>query len=565
MMKHYNAILPLLDKCKTMTELRQLHGLMITTSVIKYVIPLSRLIDFCANPKAGDLDYAESVFSQIEVPSAYIWNSMIKTYSNSNNPDEAVHMYREMQRRGYSPDHFTFPFVLKACSVVTNPHHGKCIHCRILKTGFELDMYASCGLLNMYVSCADMVAGLKVFDAIPKWNVVAWTSLISGYVNNGWPRKAIELYKDMEFWGVEPNEITLVNVLVACSHSRDIDSGKWVHSRVCQLGYDPFESDSNFNVILATAIIDMYAKCGSFGYARKLFNKMPKKSLVVWNSMVGAYNQYGRVEEALGLFRDMMIGGFQPDTATFLSGIGVCAHLGALALGQNIHSFVLKTNIVKDIAVGTALLDMYAKVGDARSSHKIFCELQKKDAIAWTSMIIGLAMHGHAEEALATFKRMQEDPNVIPDKITYIGVLSACGHLGLVEEGQRHFTSMADDYSIEPTVEHYGCMVDLLSRAGHFEKAERLVEKMPTQPNIAIWGALLNGCEIHGNVNLADQLRSRITELEPQGSGVYVLLSNIYARVGKWQEAKLARELMAHRRIAKTRGHSAIELKLLYS
>ncbi|KAG7977248.1 hypothetical protein I3843_05G021600 [Carya illinoinensis] len=394
MMKHYNAILPLLDKCKTMAELRQLHGLMITTSVIKYVIPLSRLIDFCANSKAGDLDYAESVFSQIEVPGAYIWNSMIKAYSNINNPDEALHMYREMQRR-------------------------------------------------------DMVAGLKVFEAIPKWNVVAWTNLISG------------------------------------------------------------------------------------------------------------------VEEALGLFRDMMIGGFQPDIATSFSIIGISAHLGALSLGQNIHSFVLKTNIVKDIAVGTALLDMYAKVGDVISSHKIFCELQKKDTIAWTSMIIGLAMHEHAEEALSTFKRMQEDPNVIPDEITYIGVLFACSHLGLVEEGQRHFTSMVDDYSIEPTIEHYGCMVDLLSRAGRFEEAERVVKKMPTQPNIAIWGALLNGCEIHGNVNLADQLRSRITELEPRGSGVYVLLSNIYASVGKWQEAKLARELMTHRRIAKTRGHSTIELKLL--
>ncbi|KAG2704799.1 hypothetical protein I3760_05G021900 [Carya illinoinensis] len=508
MMKHYNAILPLLDKCKTMAELRQLHGLMITTSVIKYVIPLSRLIDFCANSKAGDLDYAESVFSQIEVPGAYIWNSMIKAYSNINNPDEALHMYREMQRR-------------------------------------------------------DMVAGLKVFEAIPKWNVVAWTNLISGYVNNGWPKKAIEVYKEMEFWSVESNEITLVNVLVACSHSRDINSGKWVHSRICHQGYDPFESNSNFNIILATAIIDMYAKCGSLGYARKLFDKMPQKNLVAWNSMVGAYIQYGMVEEALGLFRDMMIGGFQPDIATSFSIIGISAHLGALSLGQNIHSFVLKTNIVKDIAVGTALLDMYAKVGDVISSHKIFCELQKKDTIAWTSMIIGLAMHEHAEEALSTFKRMQEDPNVIPDEITYIGVLFACSHLGLVEEGQRHFTSMVDDYSIEPTIEHYGCMVDLLSRAGRFEEAERVVKKMPTQPNIAIWGALLNGCEIHGNVNLADQLRSRITELEPRGSGVYVLLSNIYASVGKWQEAKLARELMTHRRIAKTRGHSTIELKLL--
>ncbi|KAG2695397.1 hypothetical protein I3760_07G011400 [Carya illinoinensis] len=364
-MKHYNAILPLLDKGKMMTKFRQVHGLMNNTSVIKYVISLSRLIDFC-----------------------------------------------------YLPDHFTFPFVLKTCSVVTNPHHGKCIHCQILKTRFELDVYTSYSLLTMYVSCANMVTRLKVFDAIPKWNVVAWTSLVSGYVNNGWPRKAIEVYKDndMEFWDVEPNEITLVNVLVACSHSRDIDSGKW-----------------NFNMILATAIMDMDAKCGSLGYARKLFNKMPQKTLV------GAYNQYGRVEEALCLF----------------------------------------------------------------------------------------CMHGYAKEALSTFKRMQEDPNVIPNEIIYIGVLSTCSHLRLVEKGQRHFTSIADDYNIEPTV-----VVDLLIRASYFEEAKRGVKKMPTQQNHN-----QNGCDIYGNVNLADQLRSRITEMERRGSGVYVLLSNIYARVGKWQEA----------------------------
>ncbi|KAG6646484.1 hypothetical protein CIPAW_07G012400 [Carya illinoinensis] len=383
-MKHYNAILPLLDKGKMMTKFRQVHGLMNNTSVIKYVISLSRLIDFCANNKAGDFNFVESIFSQIEVPSAYIWNSIIKAYSNSNNLDEAMYIYKEMQ--------------------------------------FELDVYTSYSLLTMYVSCANMVARLKVFDAIPKWNVVAWTSLVFGYVNNGWPRKAIEVYKDndMEFWDVEPNEITLVNVLVACSHSRDIDSGKWVQSR-------------NFNMILATAIMDMDAKCGSLGYARKLFNKMPQKTLV------GAYNQYGRVEEALCLF----------------------------------------------------------------------------------------CMHGYAKEALSTFKRMQEDPNVIPNEIIYIGVLSTCSHLRLVEKGQRHFTSIADDYNIEPTV-----VVDLLIRASYFEEAKRGVKKMPTQQNHN-----QNGCDIYGNVNLADQLRSRITEMERRGSGVYVLLSNIYARVGKWQEA----------------------------
>ncbi|KAK9291637.1 hypothetical protein L1049_019586 [Liquidambar formosana] len=563
MKMHYNSVLPLLEKCRTMCELKQLHGLMITTSIIRYIIPLSRIIDFCANSEAGDLNYAKSVFHQIDRPSVYIWNSMIKGYSNSDNPEEALIMYRKMQQRGYVPDHFTFPFVLKVCSVVTDHSYGKYVHGRIVKTGFEMNVYASSGLLHMYVSCADMEAGLKVFDVIPKWNVVAWTSLIAGYVNNDQASEAIRVFMDMELWHVEPNEITMVNVLVACARSRDIDTGRWVHNHIQQIGYDPFQLNSNYNVILATAILDMYAKCGSLNTARDLFNKMPQRNLVAWNSMIGAYNQYGRAEEALCLFFHMRIAGFDPDRATFLSVIGACAHLGTLSLGQSLHAYVSKTNIDKDIAIGTALVDMYAKTGDAKSAQQIFSNLKEKDVMAWTSMIIGLAMHGHGEQALSTFKRMQDDGTVIPDRITYIGVLWACSHVGLVEEGQRHFNSMRNVYGLAPTIEHYGCMVDLLSRAGHLSEAERLMERMPIQPNISIWGALLNGCEIYENVDVADRVRNHIAELEPHGSGVYVLLSNIYARAYRWQEVKMARELMKRKRVAKTLGRSSVEMKML--
>ncbi|KAJ0079777.1 hypothetical protein Patl1_22694 [Pistacia atlantica] len=381
----------------------------------------------------------------------------------------------------------------------------------------------------------DMKSGLQVFDKIPKWNVVAWTTLIAGYVNSDCFCEAIRVFKDMENFNVEPNEITMTNVLVASGKIRDLATGKWAHDRVCELGYDPFESKSNCNVILATAIVDMYAKCGCLTVARDLFNKMPKRNLVAWNSMIAGYNQYGHAEEALGIFSEMRFSGFDPDKATFLSVISASAKLGALALGQSLHAYVSKLSIEKDT----------------------------KDAMAWTSMIIGLAMHGHGEEALSTFKRMQEDPNVTPDQITYIGVLFACSHVGLVEEGKRHFAEMSGTYGILPSIEHYGCMVDLLSRAGHFEEAERLVEQMPVEPNAAVWGALLNGCEIYENVKLANLVRSRVGESEPLGSGVHVLLSNIYARAGRWQDVKMAREFMKNRKIVKNHGHSAVEMKLL--
>ncbi|KAK0602338.1 hypothetical protein LWI29_032455 [Acer saccharum] len=483
-----------------MRELEQLHGLMISTSVIKEMVPLSKLIDFCTDSDTSNVSYAESVFRQIHQPSVYIWNSMIKGYSNSDTPDESL-LYREM---------------LKGVT-----------HQTILRS---LNVYVSTSLLNMYACCEDMKSGLKVFDEIPKWNVVAWTSLIAGYVNNDCAGDAIKVFKDMESLNVEPNEITLVHVLVACARSRDLGTGKLVHSRVRQLGYDPFVSSGNPNLVLATAIFDMYAKCGNLNTARDLFDKMPKRNLVAWNSMIACYSQYGQAEEAVGVFSDLLVSRFDPDKATFLSVISACGKLGDLALGQSFHAYVLKMNICKYVAIGTALVDMYAKSGDIENARKVFGDLKTNDTKAWMSMIIGLAMHGHGEEALTTFKRMQEDAASSPDQITYIGVLCACSHVGLVEEGQRHFTEMRNVYGIEPTIEHYGCMVDLLSRAGHFEEAERLVEKMPIQPNVAVWGALLNGCEIHENVDLADQVRSHIREVEiTVGSGVYVLLSNIYA------------------------------------
>lgn len=562
---HQKTILSLLAKCKNMSELKMLHGVMVTTSIIKSIIPLSKLIDFCVDSEFGDINYADLLFNQINVPSVYIWNSMIRGYANSPNPIESILLYRQMIQRGYAPDHFTFPFVLKASSVLADQDTGKCIHNYLVKSGFEANVYAATGLLQMYVSSGDMNSGLKMFDIIPKSNVVAWTCLIAGYVNNNQPCAALQVFRDMEYWRVEPNEITMVNVLIACARSRDINTGQWVHDSIRKAGYDPFISTSNSNIILATAMLEMYAKCGDLRTARILFNKMPHKNIVAWNSMINAYNQYERYEEALHLFFVMWTSGFNPDKATFLSVLSVCAHLCALTLGQNVHAYLLKSSMGTDISIATALLDMYAKTGELRSAQKIFYRMQKKDVVVWTSMINGLAMHGHGNEALSMFERMQEDSTLVPDHITYIGVLFACSHVGLVEEAQKHFNSMTKVYGIVPEREHYGCMVDLLSRAGHFREVERFIETMSIRPNLAIWGSILNGCHIHENVSVANRVKILLTELEPGQSGVHILLSNIYAGAGKWEEVNLTREMAKRKKITKTIGHSSVEMKLLSS
>ncbi|KAL2345707.1 hypothetical protein Fmac_006992 [Flemingia macrophylla] len=422
----------------------------------------------------GDINYADLVFRQIDNPSVYIWNSMIRV------------LY------------------------IADQNCGKCIHSCIVKSGFEADVYTATRLLHMYVSYADMKSGLKMFDTIPKWNIVAWTCLISGYLNNNQPCAALKVFENMCNWGVEPNEITMVNALIACAHSRDIDTGRRVHQHIRKAGYDPFMFTANSNIILATAILEI---------------------------MINAYNQYGRHREALDLLFYMWSNGFYPDKATFLSFLSVCAQQCALALGQTVHAYayLLKTGIATDTDLATALLDMYAKTGELGSAKKIFSSLQKKDVVMWTSMINGLAMHGHGNEALSMFQTKQEDSSLTNDR----------------------------DYGIMPRRDHYGCLVDLLSRAGLFREAERLLETMSVQSNIPIWGAILNGCQIHENLCVANQVKVRLAELEPGQSGVHVLLSNIYAKAGRWEEVNVTRKVMKHRRITKTIGHSSVEMKLL--
>ncbi|CAH2055042.1 unnamed protein product [Thlaspi arvense] len=229
MKKHYKPILSQLENCRSMVELNQLHGLMIKSSVIRNVIPLSRLIDFCTtSPETMNLSYARSVFESIDSPSVYIWNSMIRGYSNSPNPDEALIFYQEMLRKGYSPDYFTFPYVLKACSGLRTIQFGSCVHGFAVKTGFEVNMYVSTCLLHMYMRCGEVDCGLRVFEDIPKWNVVAWGSLISGFVNNNRFGDAIQAFREMQSNGVKPNETIMVDLLVACGRCKDIAAGKWM-------------------------------------------------------------------------------------------------------------------------------------------------------------------------------------------------------------------------------------------------------------------------------------------------------------------------------------------------
>ncbi|RWV89972.1 hypothetical protein GW17_00047857 [Ensete ventricosum] len=547
-------LLSLIEACRSARQLRQLHGLMIATALVHDVVPLSRLIDFCVDSRHRDIAYARALFARVPAPTTYMWNSVIRGLSDGDEPEAALALYADMLRHGRSPDHFTFPFALKACSRVPDPSFGRCVHGRVVKAGYEADVYVSSTLIYMYVSSGDIPSATSLFRNAVNRNIVTWTTMIAGYAENDRAGEAIRLFSEMELEGVEPNEITMVHVLVACAQSRDLENGRRIHARLRRAGADSIPS----NLVLATALLDMYARCGSLKTARHLFDQMSVKNEVSWNSMISGYNQYGRPNEVLQLFKEMRDAGLKPDKVTLLSLLGACADIGALRLGQEIHACVEKTIGRGDVAIGTSLVDMYAKTGDAQSALQVFASLEgRKDVMAWSSMILGLATHGHGKEAIDLFVEMTQH-GVAPDYITFIGVLTACSHAGMVDEGCKYLEAMEKLYGMEPWMEHYGCVVDLLSRAGRLAEAERIVRSMPIEPSSMIWSSMLSGCDIHGDVALAERIGDQLAQSKPHGSGTSVLISNIYAGAGRWQEVDKARRLMWKKGLKKAHGCSSI-------
>ncbi|XP_010249955.1 PREDICTED: pentatricopeptide repeat-containing protein At2g29760, chloroplastic-like [Nelumbo nucifera] len=551
---HNNPILShpclvLLEKCSNMWELKQIHAQMIRTGLIFHVFYASKIVSFCALDDSGSLHYARLVFSQISNPTPFICNSIIRGYTNKNFPHQAILFYREMIEEGLLPDNFTFPSLFKSCGDL---NEGKQLHCYSTKFGFASDSYIQNTLMHMYSNCRDLDSAQQVFDKMSERSVVSWATMIDAYAQCGCPVEALELFRRMEFENVKPNGVTLLNVLGACARARNLEMAKWVHRYM-------EENEIGFSLVLTAALMDVYCKCGSFSEARELFDRMPERNLYCWNIMINGHVEDSDYEEALLLFREMQLKGVKPDKVTMVSLLMACTHLGALEIGKWLHAYIEKENIEVDTVLGTALVDMYAKCGSIETASRVFHELSQKDVMTWTALISGFAMCGKGEKALELFYQMQNS-GVKPDAVTFIGVLAACSHAGLVDEGHLQFDSMSSVYGIQPSIEHYGCMVDMLGRAGHIDKAEKLIQEMPMPPDYFVLGGLLGACRLHGNLEAAERAAQKLLELDPDNGGTYVLLSNIYSSLKKWDDAKRIRELMVERNIKKPPGCSLIEV-----
>lgn len=415
------------------------------------------------------------------------------------------------------------------------------------------DVVSFTALVAGYASRGYLNDARRLFDEILVRDVVSWNAMISGYAQSGRFKEALDFFQEMLNAKVEPNESTMVSVLSACAHLGCIEMGNWVRSWIEDHGF-------SLNLRLVNALIDMYAKCRDMETARALFDGIPWKDQISWNVMIGGCTHLCYYKEALALFRKMQLSNLEPNEVTFLNVLPACAYLGALDLGKWIHAYIDRNmSNTTNTSLYTSLIGMYAKCGSIKSAQQVFEAMEVKSLASWNAMISGLASHGNADKALALFTKMV-DEGFEPDDITFIGILSACSHAGLVESGRQHFNSMIRDYKISPKLHHYGCMIDLLSRAGLFDEAKALMEKMEMKPDGAIWGSLLGACRVHGNVELAELVAGHLLELEPENPGVYALLSNIYAGAGRWDDVARIRTRLNDKGMKKLPGCSSIEV-----
>ncbi|KAK9713659.1 hypothetical protein RND81_06G042900 [Saponaria officinalis] len=362
---------------------------------------------------------------------------------------------------------------------------------------------------------------------------------------------AVFFYNAMLFSLLTPSNYTFTSLIKSCATVSALSLGKCVHCHVVVNGF-------GFDSFVQASLVAFYAKCGEVRVARKVFDEMPERSVVAWNAMVSGYEQNGFSKEAVEVFRLMRDKGVEPDSATFVGVLSACAQLGALELGTWVHDHVIAHGLDTSVVLETALINMYARCGNVRKAREVFNGMKVRNVVAWTAMISGYGTHGYGKEAIELYELMKSH-GPSPNEITFVAILSACAHAGLVNEGRRIFSSMTTNYGITPRIEHHVCMVDLLGRAGLLNEAYDHVLRLKT-PSSAIWTALLGACKMHKNLDLGVEAAEQLLAIEPENSGHYVMLSNVYALAGKMDKVEKIRNIMIKKKLKKRVGYSVIEV-----
>ncbi|XP_038983913.1 putative pentatricopeptide repeat-containing protein At3g13770, mitochondrial [Phoenix dactylifera] len=428
---------------------------------------------------------------------------------------------------------------------------GQRIHAHMIKSHYLPPVYLGTRLVIMYSKCDSLEDARNVLDGMPERNIVSWTALISGYSQRGRHAEALELFVRMLRTGLLPNEFTLATVLTSCAVPCGFEHGRQVHSLVVKTN---FES----HIFVGSSLLDMYAKANKIHEARRVFDMLPERDVVSCTAIISGYAQLGLDDEALELFRKLYEEGMECNYVTFASLLNALSGLSALDYGRQVHGLTIRRKLPFYVVLQNSLIDMYSKCGSLIYARRVFDSMPERTVISWNAMLVGLGKHGLGRQVLQLFKSMREE--LKPDGVTFMAVLSGCSHGGLIDEALDVFDYMLNEQGLKPELGHYGCVVDLLGRAGRIEKAVDFIKDMPFEPTAAMWGSLLGACRVHANVSVGEFVAQRLLEIESENAGNYVILSNIYAAAGRWEDVVRVRELMKEKTVMKEPGRSWINL-----
>lgn len=541
---------------KACSELRETdEGRKLHCQIVKVGSPdsfvLTGLVDMYA--KCREVEDSRRVFDEILDRNVVCWTSMIVGYVQNDCLKEGLVLFNRMREGLVEGNQYTLGSLVTACTKLGALHQGKWVHGYVIKSGFDLNSFLVTPLLDLYFKCGDIRDAFSVFDELSTIDLVSWTAMIVGYAQRGYPREALKLFTDERWKDLLPNTVTTSSVLSACAQTGSLNMGRSVHGLGIKLGLE----DATFE----NALVDMYAKCHMIGDARYVFETVFDKDVIAWNSIISGYTQNGYAYEALELFDQMRSDSVYPDAITLVSVLSACASVGAYRVGSSLHGYAIKAGLLSgSVYVGTALLNFYAKCGDAESARVIFDEMGEKNTITWSAMIGGYGIQGDCSMSLELFGDMLKE-KLEPNEVIFTTILSACSHSGMLGEGWRYFNTMCQVYNFVPSMKHYACMVDLLARAGRLEEALDFIEKIPIQPDVSLLGAFLHGCRLHSRFDLGEVAVRRMLVLHPDKACYYVLMSNLYASEGRWSQANQVMELMKQRGLAKLPGWSLVDIE----
>ncbi|KAI9200194.1 hypothetical protein LWI28_003954 [Acer negundo] len=560
-----SCYVPLLQECihrNSLSQVQILHAHIIKTGTHQDPFVMTFLVNVYA--KCGTMEEAERVFNNL--PRIYVaaWTTLMTGYVQNSQPELAIRVFLDMLEAGDYPTHITLGTILNASSSMKSIKLGNQIHAYIVKYCIEDDTSVGNSLCSLYSNCGNLVSAIKAFRRIREKNVISWTTVICACGENGEAFQGLKFFVQMLSEGIEFNEFTLTSILSMCSTMLSLCVGVQLHSLIIKLGYES-------NLRIRNSVMYLYIRCGLVYEARKLFDGTQRISLVTWNAMIAGHAQmiefskddlsaHHSGAEALDMFSKLNQSGMKPDLYTFSSVLTVCSKLVALQQGEQVHAQILKTGFLSDVVVGTALVNMYNKCGSIERASKAFVEMSTRTLISWTSMITGFANHGHSQQALHLFEDMLL-VGVRPNQITFVGVLSACSNAGMVHEALNYLDMMQKDYKIRPVPDHFVCLTDMFVRLGRLEEALDFIKRTEFDPNEVIWSRLVEGCRRHRNMELGFYAAEQLLKLKPKNPETYLMLLDMYLSARRWEDVFRVKSLMEEEKISKIQDWSWICIK----